>query len=150
MGEVKKIFIGSDHAGFNTKERIKKYLEKKKLSYKDLTPKLIEGDDYPDVAFNVAENVTKTKNSRGILVCGSGTGMEIAANKVKGIRAFAPYDTYTAKMSRKDNNTNVVAFRGRGFDFKLILRMLNVWIKTPFSNAPRHVRRIKKISKYEK
>lgn len=150
MEEVKKIFLGSDHAGFKTKEKIKKYLEKKKISYEDLTPKLIEGDDYPDNAFKVAEKVAKTRNSRGVLVCGSGTGMEIAANKVKGIRAFAPYDLYTARMSRKDNNTNVIAFRGRGFDFKLILKMLNVWIKTPFSNASRHKRRINKIRKYEK
>ena len=150
MAEVKKIFVGSDHAGFETKEKIKKYLEKKDISYEDLTPKFIDKDDYPDAAFAVSKKASKTKNSRGILVCGSGTGMEIAANKVKGIRAFAPYDLYTAKMSREDNDTNIIAFRGRGFPFRKIKKMFNIWIETPFSKAPRHVRRIKKISDYEK
>ena len=150
MEEVKTIFMGSDHAGFKTKEKIRKYLEKKKIPYYDFTPEIIEGDDYPDVAFLVGEKVAKKKNARGILVCGSGTGMIIAANKVKGVRAIAPYDLYTAKMARTDNDTNVIAFRGRGFNVELILRMLSTWLQTPFSNIQRHKRRINKIKKYEK
>ena len=149
MKEEKIIFVGSDHAGFKTKEKIRKYLEKNKIPYYDLTPGFVDKDDYPDAAFLVAEKVAK-KNAKGILVCGSGTGMEIAANKVKGIRAFAPYDLYTAEMSRKDNDTNVIAFRGRGFSKTKIIKMLKLWLNTPFSKAPRHIRRIKKISAYEK
>ncbi len=149
MKEEVKIFIGSDHAGFNTKEKIRKYLDSKKIKYKDFSPLKKEGDDYPDSAFKVSESVAKTKEGKGILVCGSGTGMVIAANKVKGIRAVAPYDLYTAKMSKKDNNTNVIAFRGRGFPIEKILKMLQSWLNTKFSGVKRHERRIKKIMNYE-
>ena len=150
MKKSVKIFIGSDHAGFNVKEKIKKYLDSKKIPYEDFTPIKKKEDDYPDYAFKVSEKVSKIKGTKGILVCGSGTGMVIVANKVKGIRAFAPYDTYTAKMARHDNDTNVVAFRGRGFPEKEILKILKVWLETPFSGIPRHKRRINKIKKYEK
>jgi ribose 5-phosphate isomerase B len=150
MKEARVIYMGSDHAGFKTKEKIRAYLEKKKIPYYDFTPEFVDGDDYPDAAFAVSEKVAKTKGARGILVCGSGTGMIIAANKVKGIRAVAPYDVYTARMSKVDNDTNVIAFRGRGFNVDLILRMLRTWLNTEFSGVARHKRRINKISKYEK
>ncbi len=149
MEEV-KIFIGSDHAGFETKEKIKKYLERRGIGYEDFTPVKKKGDDYPLYAFKVAKKVAATKEGRGILVCGSGTGMEIAANKVKGIRAVAPYDTYTARMSRTDNDANIVTFRERGFPSSKVIRLLKVWLDTKFSGAVRHKRRIKEISKYEK
>lgn len=145
-----KIFIGSDHAGFETKEKIRKYLDSKKISYEDFTPVKKKGDDYPLYAFKVAKKVAETKDGKGILVCGSGTGMEIAANKIKGIRAVAPYDAYTAKMSRHDNDANIVTFRERGFPSKKVIRLLDIWLKTKFSGAARHKRRIKEINKHER
>lgn len=145
-----KLFLGSDHAGFETKEKIRKYIDSKKINYTDFTPLKKDKDDYPDYAFKVAESVAKKKNSKGILVCGSGTGMIIAANKVKGIRAVAPYDEYTAKMSREDNDTNVIALRGRGFSSEKALKLFKVWMKAKFSESDRHKRRLKKISNYEK
>ena len=144
-----KYFLGSDHAGFNAKEKIKKFLDKKKINYLDLTPKKIEGDDYPDQAFKVSKKVANSNNAKGILVCGSGTGMVIAANKVKGIRAVAPYDKYTAKMSKVDNDANVIALRGRGFPIDKSKEILNSWMKAEFSKISRHKRRINKINRFK-
>jgi ribose 5-phosphate isomerase B len=145
------VFIGSDHAGFSTKERVKRYLDKKNIHYHDLGPsEYVEGDDYPDYAFKVSEKVSRNKGSRGILVCGSGSGMTIAANKVKGIRAVAAYDKYSAKFSRLDNDANVLGLRGRRFSFRKIRSIVDVWLKTPFSGGERHRRRIQKIREYER
>ena len=150
-GDKIKVFLSSDHAGFALKEKIKSYLEKLKIDYEDIGPyKYIKEDDYPDYAFKVSNQVAKNKNYRGILVCGTGTGMTIAANKVKGIRAVAPYDTYSAKMSRHDNNANILGLRGRNFPFSKIKNIVRIWLKTEFSNKENHKRRLKKISLYEK
>ena len=144
-----KIYIGADHAGFELKEKLKKYLEKKKINCEDLSPKFIEGDDYPDIAFKVGEKVAKEKG-KGILVCGSGEGVVIAANKVKGVRAVAPYDSYSAKMSRVDNDSNVISLSGRHMSSWKARRILNEWLNTEFSNEERHKRRLKKIADFEK
>jgi len=145
-----EVIIASDHAGFRLKEKIKKYLERKKIKYRDLGTDSLESVDYPDYALKVAEWVAKNKNRRGILVCGTGTGMTIAANKVRGVRAVAAYDTYSAKMSRIDNDTNVLGLRGRFFPIEKIKKIINVWLNTPFSGERRHRRRIKKIADYER
>lgn len=145
-----EVIIASDHAGFRLKEKIKKYLERKKIKYRDLGTDSLESVDYPDYALKVAEWVAKNKNRRGILVCGTGTGMTIAANKVRGVRAVAAYDTYSAKMSRIDNDTNVLGLRGRFFPIEKIKKIINVWLNTPFSGERRHRRRIKKIEDYER
>jgi ribose 5-phosphate isomerase B len=105
--------------------------------------------DYPDYAIQVAEKVAEDKNLRGILVCGTGTGMTIAANKVKGVRAAAAYDAYSAKMSRIDNDTNVLGLRGRFFPFRRVKKIIHIWLETPFSGKDRHKRRIQKIADYE-
>lgn len=139
------IYIGSDHAGFKVKEKIRKFLEKKKLKYKDLGTYSIDSVDYPDYAWIVGRKVAKEKGSKGVLVCGSGIGMAIAANKIKGIRAVAAYDTYTAKMSRLHNDTNILALRGRNFPFEKTKKILSAWLNTEFSNEARHIRRISKI-----
>jgi ribose 5-phosphate isomerase B len=144
-----KIIIGSDHAGFRTKEKLKKYFEKNKIRYEDLGTDSEKSVDYPEFAAKVAKKVVKSKNNKGILVCGTGTGMTIAANKVKGIRAVAAYDTYSAKMSRVDNDTNILGLRGRQFPFKKITNIVNIWLKTPFSRKSRHKRRINKIKRLE-
>jgi ribose 5-phosphate isomerase B len=145
-----RVIIASDHAGLRLKERVKRYLKRKKIECEDLGTDSFTSVDYPDYALKVAEKVVRNKNTRGILVCGTGTGMTIAANKVKGIRAVAAYDAYSAKMSRIDNDTNVLGLRGRFFPFEKIRKILTVWLDTPFSGEKRHKRRIKKIGDYER
>ena len=145
-----RVIIASDHAGLRLKEKVKRYLKKKRIEYEDLGTDSFTSVDYPDYALKVAEKVVKNKNTRGILVCGTGTGMTIAANKVKGIRAVAAYDAYSAKMSRIDNDTNVLGLRGRFFPFEKIRKIITVWLDTPFSGEHRHKKRIKKIADYER
>lgn len=147
---AKRVIIGSDHAGFEVKEKIKKYLLAKKVDVEDVSEKYKEGDDYPDHAFNVAKKVAEDKRSKGILVCGTGTGMIIAANKVNGIRAVEAYDEYSAKMSRTDNDTNVLGLRERKFPFSKTKKIVDIWLRTEFSGEERHKRRINKIIGYEK
>lgn len=145
-----KVIIASDHAGFRLKQRIKKYLKKKKIEYEDLGTNSLNSVDYPDYAIRVAKKVAESKETKGILVCGTGTGMTIAANKVKGIRAVAAYDAYSARMSRIDNDTNVLGLRGRFFPYEKVNKIISVWLNTPFSGEERHKRRIKKIADYER
>ncbi len=144
-----RVILASDHAGLRLKEKVKKYLAKKKIEYEDLGTGSFTSVDYPDYALKVAEKVAKNKNTRGILVCGTGTGMTIAANKVKGIRAVAAYDAYSAKMSRIDNDTNVLGLRGRFFPLEKVKKIITVWLDTSFSGEKRHKRRIKIIRDYE-
>ena len=138
------IYLGADHAGFDKKEEIKKFLEKKKIKYKDLSPKKVEGDDYPEHAKRVARAVVKNK-AKGVVVCGTGVGVTMAANKVKGVRAALVYDSYTAVKSREDNDANVIALRGKVFSKEKAKELVNKWLKTQFSNKERHKRRLKKI-----
>lgn len=149
MANTPKIYIGSDHAGFALKEKMKTYLKARRILYEDLGAYSLDPADYPDYAFAVAKKVAKEKNSRGILICGTGTGMVIAANKVKGIRAVAAYDKYSAEMSRLHNDANVLALRGRFFPFAKIKEIVSVWLKTPFSGKARYKRRINKIKEFE-
>jgi ribose 5-phosphate isomerase B len=141
-----KIIIGADHAGYKVKEKIKDYLEQNKVEYEDLGAYSIDPkDDYPDYAVKVARKVAKGRNIKGILVCGTAEGMVIAANKIRGIRAAAPYDTYTAKLSRTHNDANILTLRGRLFPFERIKKIIRVWLTTEFSGEARHRRRIRKI-----
>jgi ribose 5-phosphate isomerase B len=145
------IYIGSDHAGFALKKKIEAYLQRKRITYVDMGPfKLHPEDDYPDYCIPVAEAVAKDKGSAGIVIGGSGEGEAIVANKVKGIRAAVVYDTFTAVKSRQHNDANVIALRGRGVSAKKSITLLALWLKTPFSNAAKHKRRIAKISRYER
>ncbi|MEK6927077.1 MAG: RpiB/LacA/LacB family sugar-phosphate isomerase [Nanoarchaeota archaeon] len=144
---MNKIYLGADHAGFKAKEKLKKHLSG--YSPVDLTPEYKEGDDYPDVAFKVAEKVRKDKHAMGILICGTGAGMVIAANKVKGIRAVEAYDKKTAELSREHNDTNMLALSGWNKTEKENNKIVDTWLKSDFSNEERHRRRISKISKYE-
>ena len=145
-----KIIIGADHAGFKLKEKLKRHLEKKKIDYEDVGTDSEKSVDYPEFAEKVARQVAKNKSYKGILICGTGTGMTIAANKIKGIRAVTAYDIYSAKMSRFDNNANVIGLRGRGFPFRKIQSIVDVWLKTPFSGNARHRRRLKEIEKIKR
>lgn len=139
------IYLGSDHAGYKLKEFLKKHLDRKKVKYKDLGTYSEESVDYPDYAYKVGRKVAKEKGAKGILVCGTGVGMCIAANKVKGVRAAVVYDKYSAVMSREHNDANILCLRGRGVDFKKQTKLTDMWLSTKFSGEKRHIRRINKI-----
>lgn len=142
-----KIFIGADHAGFKLKEKLKIYLNKKyKLT--DLGNKKFDiKDDYPKFATKVAKEVAKSKSSIGILICGSGQGVCIVANKTKGIRAALAENTRDAKLSRKDDNSNIVCLQGRYTSYFKSKRIVNKFIKTKFSKAKKYHRRVNQISR---
>ena len=141
---MKKIFISSDHAGFRLKESIKMYLSKKKLSFQDLGPLNDNKVDYPDYAHKVAKKVKMSKNNVGILVCGSGTGMNIAANKHKNIRAAQCFNLKSTKLSRLHNDANIITLGSRVLSKKNALNFVGVFLNTKFEGG-RHSKRIRKI-----
>lgn len=142
-----KIAIGSDHNGFALKRAL---LEGALRGYEAQNFGVLSTDtvDYPDIAFAVAEAVASGAYERGILICGTGIGMAIAANKVKGIRAAACSDVYSAKMSRRDNNANILCFGGRVVGAGLAAEIVTVWLNEPFAGE-RHQRRVEKILQKE-
>lgn len=142
------IYLGSDHGGFDLKKKVKEYLKKKKnIEYTDLGPESIDNnDDYPDFALKVAQEVAKT-GSMGILICGTGIGMCITANKVKEIRAALCYDKETAKLSREHNNANILCLGARTTNKKKALKIVDTWLNTSFSSEARHHRRVNKMDK---
>ena len=141
---MKKIFISSDHAGFKLKEDIKISLKRKKLRFKDLGPKNDNRVDYPDYAHRLARKVKVNKNHVGILVCGSGTGMNIAANKHKNIRAAQCFNTKSTKLSRLHNDANIITLGSRLISKKNALKFVRIFLNTNFEGG-RHLKRIKKI-----
>ena len=141
---MKKIFISSDHAGFKLKELIKKHLKKKKLNFQDLGPNYENSVDYPDYAHKVAKKVKVNRNNIGILVCGSGTGMNIVANKHKNIRAAQCFNLKSTKLSRLHNDANIITLGSRLISKKNALKFVSVFLNTKFSGG-RHLRRIKRI-----
>ena len=141
---MKKIFISSDHAGFKLKELIKLYLNKKKLKFSDLGPITNSRVDYPDYAHKVAKKVKTSKNNVGILVCGSGMGMNIAANRHKNIRAAQCFNLKSTKLSRLHNDANIITLGSRLLTKKIALNCVSAFLKTKFEGG-RHLKRIKKI-----
>ena len=141
---MKKIFISSDHAGFQLKELIIKYLKKKKINFHDLGPYDKNTVDYPDYAHKVAKKVKVSKKNVGILVCGSGTGMSIAANKHKNIRAAQCFNLKSTKLSRLHNDANIITLGSRLLSKKLALSCVIAFLNTKFEGG-RHLKRIKKI-----
>jgi ribose 5-phosphate isomerase B len=141
---LKKIFISSDHAGFNLKEIIKKFLSKKRLKFYDLGPYNNNKVDYPDFAHKVAKKVKIKKNHVGILVCGSGMGMNIVANRHKNIRAVQCFNLKSAKLSRLHNDANIITLGSRLLTKKNALNCVSVFLNTKFEGG-RHIKRIKKI-----
>jgi len=140
----KKICIASDHAGFNLKEQIKDYLINKSVSIFDLGPYQNKSVDYPDYAKKLAKRIKYKKSDIGILVCGSGTGMAISANKIKGIRAAVCYNPMSTRLSRQHNNANIIALGSRLTKKSLSLKLVEIFLKTKFEGG-RHLRRVKKI-----
>lgn len=144
------IYIGAGHAGFNLKEELKKYLEELGYEYEDLGNKDLDpGDDYPDYASLVAEKVTGTDNL-GILICATGVGMCLAANKVKGIRAANAWDEFTALSSREHNNANILCLAGKVLDIEAAKKITRVWLEAEFTGEERHVRRLDKVEEMGK
>ena len=141
---MKKIFISSDHAGYRLKEQIKKYLKTKKIVCFDLGPSSNKKVDYPIYAHKLAKRVKTSKKNVGILVCGSGTGMCITANKHKNIRAAQCFSTKSTKLSRLHNDANVITLGSRVISKKNAIKCLNIFLKTEFEGG-RHKRRIGKI-----
>jgi ribose 5-phosphate isomerase B len=144
-----KIGIGSDHGGYELKEELKKYMLEKGIDVIDYGTNDLTSVDYPDYGKIVAEAVVKKEVERGVVICGTGIGISIAANKVKGIRCALCSDTYSARMSMEHNNANMIALGGRVLGVDLAKEILSAYLNSTFQGG-RHLRRIEKISEIEK
>ncbi|HLS52645.1 MAG TPA: ribose 5-phosphate isomerase B [Tissierellaceae bacterium] len=139
-----KIGIGSDHGGFELKKAIREFLEQEGIDYIDYGTDSTDSVDYPDFGEKVARAVVDKEIDRGIVVCGTGIGISIAANKVKGIRCALCGDVFSARMSRAHNNANMLALGGRVLGVGLALEIVKAWLETEFE-GDRHERRLIKI-----
>jgi ribose 5-phosphate isomerase B len=140
----KKVCIASDHAGFKLKESIKDFLINRNISIIDIGPMNENSVDYPDYAKRLSNRVKSKKSDIGILVCGSGTGMAMSANKIKGIRAAVCYNLRSTRLSRQHNDANIISIGSRLTKKNTALKLVSVFLKTKFEGG-RHLRRVKKI-----
>ncbi len=143
-----KIALAADHGGVHMKDEIRRLLETLHIDVTDFGCNCEDSVDYPDYALPVAERVASGEFDRGILVCGTGIGMSIAANKVKGVRCALVHDTFSAKATREHNDSNVLAMGARVIGPGLALEIVKTWLDTPFSGG-RHLRRLEKITAIE-
>lgn len=143
-----KVAIGSDHGGINIRKEIMNLLDELGIEYEDFGCSDDASVDYPDYAFPVAEKVASGEFDRGILICGTGIGMSIAANKVKGIRCALVHDVFSAKATRQHNDSNILAMGERVVGPGLAREIAKAWLTTDYDGG-RHVNRLKKISEYE-
>jgi ribose 5-phosphate isomerase B len=139
------IAIGSDHAGYEYKEQLKKLLDEVGKPYQDFGANSPDSVDYPDIAHNVSKTVASGKCPMGILICGTGIGMSIAANKHKGIRAAVCESQASAKLSREHNDANILCLGARTTSWETAVEIIKTFISTPFSGGERHMNRIQKI-----
>ena len=137
--------IGSDHGGFALKQAIKKHLESRRIDYRDYGAYSEESCDYPDFGRAVALAVASGEAEQGIVICGTGIGISITANKVPGIRAALCGDCFSAEATRSHNDANILALGARVVGEGLALKIVDTFLDTPFSNDERHIRRIRKI-----
>ena len=144
LNKMNSIILASDHAGFKLKEEIKKFLIKKRNKVWDLGTKNTNSVDYPDFAHLLSKKMKTNNNKFGILICGSGIGMDMTANKHKNVRAALCYNIKSTKLSRQHNNANVMAIGARLTKKSIALKCVNTFIKTDFKGG-RHLRRVKKI-----
>jgi ribose 5-phosphate isomerase B len=144
-----KIVIGSDHAGFELKEDLRTYLKEQNVEVEDLGVLSEAPVDYPDIGAVVAEKVAQGEFERGILICGSGIGMSVVANRFAGVRAALCHDLYTARMSREHNDANVLVLGGRLTGKGLAREILKIWLESKFQGG-NHQRRLEKIQSLEK
>lgn len=143
-----KIALGADHRGFALKEQLKRHLKRQGYEVIDTGPTTAARVDYPDYAFAVAQLVAKGKASRGILICATGIGMSIAANKLPRIRAALCTSVKMARLSREHNNANILCLGADLIDYQSARKMVRIWLKTDFTKG-RHSRRLRKISQIE-
>lgn len=142
------IAIGADHGGFEIKEAVKKYLEEKNIACKDFGSYDGQAVDYPEIAAAVSHAVASGEAEKGILCCGTGIGISIAANKIKGIRAAVISDEFSAEMARRHNDANVLCMGGRIINGGQAVKFTDIFLNTPFDGG-RHERRVRMISKIE-
>lgn len=149
---VHTLFIGADHAGWQLKEALKKHLSDQKIRVVDLgNEHLVKDDDYPDFAYAVAKRIGESGNGeRGLVICGSGQGACLVANKVRGVRATLGYSLAAARQGREHGNSNVLCLPGAALKPKEAAKIVDLWLKTEFSGAARHVRRLKKVEEIER
>ncbi|WP_379970672.1 ribose 5-phosphate isomerase B [Ectobacillus sp. sgz5001026] len=144
-----KVIVASDHGGINIRKEVVSLLEEMGIQYTDLGCECEAGSvDYPDFAFPAAEKVASGEYDRGILICGTGIGMSIAANKVKGIRAALVHDMFSAKATRQHNNSNILTMGERVIGPGLAREIARLWLTTEYEGG-RHERRVGKIGQYE-
>lgn len=146
---MKKIIIASDHAGFSLKGKLKPYLEKKGFQINDLGTDSLESCDYPNFAYCLAKDIAQGKFKQGILICKSGIGNSIVANRLPGVRAALCYNVKSARLSREHNDSNVLVLGSAFVNEKLAKRILDTWLKTEFRGG-RHQRRLNQIQMIEK
>ncbi|HUW22300.1 MAG TPA: RpiB/LacA/LacB family sugar-phosphate isomerase [Candidatus Bathyarchaeia archaeon] len=145
------IYLGADHQGFALKEKIKKWLDDWDFKYQDLgASKFDPKDDFPDYGFMVAKEVIKRKDSWGILICGSGAGMDIVANKVKGIRSLLAISAKQVYQAKKDNHTNILCLAANFVSLKETKKIIRFFLETEFAQENKYLRRVEKISQVEK
>ncbi|MDQ3322436.1 MAG: ribose 5-phosphate isomerase B [Acidobacteriota bacterium] len=144
-----KIAIGSDHAGYEDKETVKRQLEKLGVEYEDVGTNSTESVDYPIYAQKVAEKVANGEVERGLLICGSGNGMQIAANKVRGVRAALAWNEETARLAREHNDANVLSVPARMISPEEVSKVVKSYLEAKFEGG-RHKRRVEEISELEK
>lgn len=141
-----KVFLASDHAGFELKNELLAYLTRNGYDVEDLgNDQFDKDDDYPQFAYQAVAKVLGAEDARAILVCGGGQGMAMAANRFKGIRAAVIWDKYEAKRTRVDNDSNVLSLPGRVLEEDEANEIVETWLNTEFSGAPRHKRRISEL-----
>lgn len=148
MPDVKRIIIGSDHAGFSLKEKLKAHLEKKGIKIRDIGAYSQARTDYPGFAYDVAKKVAERKFSRGLLVCKSGIGNSIVANRLSGVRAALCYNAEAAKLSREHNDSNILVLGSHFLNIRSAKKILDVWLSAKFSGG-RHRRRLNQIRDIE-
>ncbi len=141
------IGIGSDHGGYDLKQEIIAYLEANNYEYKDYGCYSSEAVDYPDIAQPLAKDVVSEKLEKGILICGTGIGISIAANKIKGVRAALAHDVFSAEATRLHNDANIVCMGGRVIGAGLAIKIVETFLNTDFSGDERHSRRVGKIER---
>ena len=144
-----KIVLGSDHGGYQLKENLKEYLKGLNVEYSDFGCDSEQAVDYPDIGFKVSNEIKDGNFDKGILICGTGIGMSVVANKVRGIRAALCYNEFTARYSREHNDANILVLGGRVIGSGLAKEIVKVWLDTKFSQEERHVNRLNKIKQEE-
>jgi len=146
MSKNINLFIGGDHAAFQMKEELKKHLESSGIDFIDLGAFSEESMDYPDIAQEVAEKVRENDGAKGILICGTGIGVSIAANKINGIRAALCTSVEMAVKAREHNDANIVTFGARIIDVELAKKIVDAFLTTEASTEERHQRRVEKLN----